>query len=485
MPECPGPIQVCQSIGFAVVTAGYKQTLLSSDSSSDLSPEFSLHLSQRTGTSYSGANLTTNVYAKTDGGTVILEDYPYEREIVSGTLLREVVEEWSQGWSASVIQCGASSTSEESTRCEVAGSFSEEERVGYVYGSPQERKIVTTLTREFTYEDVGGDLNPAYAEWEDEFAQWELDHSDWESDHAQWVIDLASYDEGYQEAYDDWVDGGMVGDEPDYNPPNEPEEPAEPNEPVEFWPPCTTKTTISSTLYDVSFVDGEPFSEPSESTEEEPNPFVQEFFGSPVRPRSSSTEIETEFGEAVSPIEQLALGLEWARNQMNWDGVSDSGGSNPCEYEGFCTARFSESVDDWSGLIVGQDIRYGWCVPDDHYGSYYRIEWDEVSFPDGWDDSQDSTPPEPQITPKSWEWTGPPTHPSESSGSDSFSLSLSESSSDERCSPWSPVVRVPEGMDGVTEVRNVRVLCYRSALGEKFQIYPNFGIYVESDQSSG
>lgn len=483
MPTCPEPIQLCQSIRFGVVTAGYRQTLLSSDSSSDSDLSCSLHLSKTTGTLYSGIGTTTDVYAVSGGGVVTIEDHPYESRIVGGSLTRNVIEEWSQGWSASVIQCGASSISEELTRCELIGSFSEEERLGYAYGSPQQRKVVTTLTREYSYEDVEGELNPAYSQWEEDFAQWELDHDQWVIDHDQWMIDLADYEETYQEAYDAWVDGGMVGDEPDYNPPNEPEEPAEPYEPVQFWPPCTSKTTISSTLYEVSFVDGEPFSEPVESTEENPNPVVEEFFDVIVRPPTSSTPIETEFGEAVNPSEQLALGVAWARSQMTWDGSSDSSGSNSCEQEAFCKAEFFESVDDCSGEVAGQDVRYGWCIPEEHYGSYYRIEWDEVFFPQGWDDSQDSNPPEPQLTPRAWEWTGAPTYPNESA-SDSNSSDFFDSSSDERCSPWSPIIQVPDGLSGEVEIRNVRVLCYRSSLGQKFQLYPNFGIYVEPDQSS-
>ena len=119
-------------------------------------------------------------------------------------------------------------------------------------------------------------------------------------------------------------------------------------------------------------------------------------------------------------------------------------------------------------------LRYKWCIPATHHGSFYRIEWDEVFYPVGWDDEEAPEPPVPVVTPRSWEWEGP-------AGGANDEDEIEENDTDSRCSPWSLAVKAPAEGEGIVEIRNVRVLCYRSAYGQKFELYESFGVYIEPD----
>lgn len=188
-----------------------------------------------------------------------------------------------------------------------------------------------------------------------------------------------------------------------------------------------------------------------------------------------------------NPITQADMEAEatLALTAMEWTGASCIASRQIAR--GFCTSEDSNPSDSTVPVpeeiaacvqgIVETRIRYKWCVPPEHLGSYYRIEWDEVFFPEGWDDSTLVDPPDPVVTPKSWEWIGP------AGGVDNSDSNPSNDSAD-RCSPWSLEVKVPADSEGTVEIRNVRVLCYRSSYGQKFQLYPSFGVYVEPAASS-
>jgi hypothetical protein len=147
-----------------------------------------------------------------------------------------------------------------------------------------------------------------------------------------------------------------------------------------------------------------------------------------------------------------------------------------------------------------QRFRYRWTVPLCHPGSYYRIDWDEVFFPqayldwleaaEAYDPNPESTsesellptgiepfdpnvnPPPvlPTITPKSWTWTGEALGDCEdwdsnySDSSDPVANDLiRREAMTSRTSSWSNTVYVPA--PGITEVRNVRVRCYDNPFG--------------------
>jgi len=118
-------------------------------------------------------------------------------------------------------------------------------------------------------------------------------------------------------------------------------------------------------------------------------------------------------------------------------------------------------------------FRYRWRIPVGHEGTFFRIDWDEVFYPLGWDamiedpenpeeEIRDPEAPLPVLTPKSVEWTGPG-DPEDAEDATWFT-------------EWSAVVRVPEGEEGTVEVRNVRYSCYRSRAGSKPQVAESFGI---------
>jgi hypothetical protein len=126
-----------------------------------------------------------------------------------------------------------------------------------------------------------------------------------------------------------------------------------------------------------------------------------------------------------------------------------------------------------AGAVRG---RYRWRIPVGHEGTFFRIDWDEVFYPLGWDaviedpenpgeEIPDPAAPVPVLTPKSVEWTGPG--------------DLEDATDATWLTEWSAVVRVPEGEEGTVEVRNVRYSCYRSRAGSKPQVAESFGIEEE------
>lgn len=113
-----------------------------------------------------------------------------------------------------------------------------------------------------------------------------------------------------------------------------------------------------------------------------------------------------------------------------------------------------EEVEDSPVNWVETRVRYRWVVPEEHAGSYFKIEWDEIFFPAGWDSGEPGAPL-PEVTPKSWEWSG-----------------------GDRESAWSMETAVPEGERGSVEVCNVRWICYRSPFGSKPQYSDGFPRYT-------
>jgi hypothetical protein len=131
-------------------------------------------------------------------------------------------------------------------------------------------------------------------------------------------------------------------------------------------------------------------------------------------------------------------------------------------------------------------FRYRFRVPPCHGGSWFKIEWDEVFFPKAYlkwlsdaemsgitefNPNTDPPPELPTITTKNWEWQG------EALGDCDWSDPLNDynyrKEIESRVSPWSPVIVPPD--NGMVEVRNVRVYCYRSEYGSK----PQYGDYPD------
>jgi hypothetical protein len=144
-----------------------------------------------------------------------------------------------------------------------------------------------------------------------------------------------------------------------------------------------------------------------------------------------------------------------------------------------CMASYTCSLPE-SSIVNYEAFRYRWRVPPCHPGSYYKIEWDQIFFPREYlewlDDAQDpdvvafdpnANPPPalPVITAKSWEWTG--TALGDCNSTDPLNDYDYRKDLSDRMSDWSDTVETTE--EGIIEMRNVRVYCYRSTYGSKPQ----------------
>lgn len=149
--------------------------------------------------------------------------------------------------------------------------------------------------------------------------------------------------------------------------------------------------------------------------------------------------------------------------------------------------------------------KYRWTVPPCHPGSYYRIEWDEVFFSDAYlewlnaatmsedgieafDPVSNPPPDMPTITAKTWEWQGVALGDCDFSDPDDYTNRLNQES---RKSPWQilfpELVEDPDNenrfyYNGQYELRNVKILCYRSDYGQKFTAVENIFNTADIDQ---
>ena len=125
-------------------------------------------------------------------------------------------------------------------------------------------------------------------------------------------------------------------------------------------------------------------------------------------------------------------------------------------------------------------LRYRIEIPPCHPGSWFRLEWDEVFFPEAYvkwfndasipnielfDPNANPPPALPTITRKSWEWTGNALGDCDNSvplNSYDFRKTIAA-----RMSPWSSVILPPE--NGIIELSNYEMYCYRNDYGTKPQ----------------
>ena len=159
-----------------------------------------------------------------------------------------------------------------------------------------------------------------------------------------------------------------------------------------------------------------------------------------------------------------------------------------------CTA-ISDLGDECLDAPDVTRVRIKWKVAPCHPGSYYKILWDEVFFPkeylDWYEDALSSTegieafdpnanPPPvlPTLTSSEWEWIG------EALGDcdelDPENNYEFREQIESRISPWSESIVALD--NGVTEIRNVKVICYRSDYGVKPQSFDDiYQGYNEDD----
>jgi hypothetical protein len=137
----------------------------------------------------------------------------------------------------------------------------------------------------------------------------------------------------------------------------------------------------------------------------------------------------------------------------------------------------------FSGVRIAKS-RFRWVVPPEHGGSYFRIDWDEVFYPQSfldWQSNSEPLPPPviPTLTAKSWEWNG------EALGEccgDPPDSSEDRMNNPDRRSPWG-VIEAPISQ-GRVEIANVRYICYRSPYGQKPNLLDGFSIINLDDYNA-
>jgi len=113
--------------------------------------------------------------------------------------------------------------------------------------------------------------------------------------------------------------------------------------------------------------------------------------------------------------------------------------------------------------------RYRWKIPASHTGTYFKITWDIVFYPEGWDatiDDPDYVPPDPLPDP-------PPPIPQVPDPDATPPSFVSEDltyewTGGDRTSGWYEIDAPPE--EGVSKVVNIRFICYRGPYGSKPQV---------------
>ena len=130
---------------------------------------------------------------------------------------------------------------------------------------------------------------------------------------------------------------------------------------------------------------------------------------------------------------------------------------------------------DWAEVNI-RDVRYRWKIPHTWTGSYFKITWDVLTEPDGWDatiDDPDYVPPDPLPDPPPPIPQVPkPGRPSRSYVRDLTVEWIGPGTGDEDdpswFTPWNDLNPPPE--PGTRRIVNIRFECYHSPYGTKPQL---------------
>lgn len=127
---------------------------------------------------------------------------------------------------------------------------------------------------------------------------------------------------------------------------------------------------------------------------------------------------------------------------LDWD-TMDLTSTDPCNAG---TQNYDPPISPSGTHLYVRFSRFRWVIPSEHPGSYFKITWDVLFFPNEYD-PEDPESPQPEIVAanQTWEWTGPgdPEEP------------------ETWKSPW--IDLVPTAESGVVKVVNVRYECYTSS----------------------
>lgn len=210
--------------------------------------------------------------------------------------------------------------------------------------------------------------------------------------------------------------------------------------------------------------------------ENQPEPPLPQYPYPPDLPPDEPGTLVTTDGGTCSggPLSPTA---DWTKDAETYTLTDPEYDSDPGGYESFSsvatyTVAYSEellSADLFDGYSFPEDangsvcaalrecsgatkVRFRWIVPESHTGSYFKITWQILTEPDGWDDEESESPPERSLSEdQTWVWDGP----GDPEDEDSWK------------SGWYDIE--PPSVPGTRRVVNIRFECYRST---KFGVKP-------------
>lgn len=139
-------------------------------------------------------------------------------------------------------------------------------------------------------------------------------------------------------------------------------------------------------------------------------------------------------------------GLDWATMGILQSGYPTAGRSPRHQY---FEPDVALGFPDWDDLHTFRFSRFRWIVPNTFDGAYFKITWDVLEEPDGWDDPSPVVFRSFYAQDQTWEWAGP----GDPGDADSWK------------SPWVEIP--PPDVGGTRRVVNIRFVCFRAAnLGE-------------------
>ena len=124
----------------------------------------------------------------------------------------------------------------------------------------------------------------------------------------------------------------------------------------------------------------------------------------------------TGFGRPTTTTYFSGISKDAAR-AASWSAVSaavDFENEDYYKYGSCDCYRYDSRSDFWSPpyLLIAQFVRYRWQVPVSHLGTYYKVTWDVLYQPVGWDDMSipvDDRPVQFSLKDLTVEWEGPGT----------------------------------------------------------------------------
>jgi hypothetical protein len=491
VPRCCPPVLDCQS-GFAVVNfTGFIKPDESGDSDSD-GPYPMPARYQRKVLEIAEHDDQTEL-PHPDGGT-------YVSQTITGSGYYRLIYEFSSMLEVSISgayfagACYYESPQESDGVCEYGGTRTQSDYALHSENGAWVRYKAVQV--DSVYSSAAGERTEAHIAWKAAADQWDLDHPDYENEHATWQTAYDTWNAWYNDR-EVWVaadpENRTYEDFPEADP-GEPgaEPPPRPEEPAEFYGPCTMKRVDTTTAWERKMVDGTWTSvlvDPAE-LDQETNPYTITYYGS------------TRIGEwwhgnmlhgpaAILPVswqlpmthaEFQAEAAAWITANIHriYDAADISGidSSSPaCEPGSGCAARREISPDITDSLLP-QDF-----VTEDFFRYRYKLNkccgykrilsaWREVFFPQAYLDwyasleflGSDETPSAPPAdldalaARKQWLWEGEPPLCPENEDS-ATSNDTDPYDHQPMWSPWSALVRVPAGEQGLVVLRNYLQYC--------------------------